>query len=292
MKNLRRNFERFCLRNRNKGIRNLMLYICIGNAVVYLLSMFAQNYFLYYLLCFDRASILKGQIWRLFTYPLTTYSGMSGGLDMLLVAISLFCFYSIGMVIERSWGTLRFNLFYLSGVVMMDIFCMLIPGCRADASHLNTSLFLAYATMFPDATFLFMMIIPIKAWFFAILELVLVLLSVIQNRFPYNLFPIIAIANYFLFFGADVLNIFPLSFRLKLQKLFRVKPKAKGPKVIHFHVTQNNQQEKEQQNYNHRCTVCGRTDVTNPELEFRYCSKCKGYYCYCQDHINNHVHIQ
>lgn len=292
MKNLRRNFERFCLRNRNKGIRNLMLYICIGNAVVYLLSMFAQNYFLYYLLCFDRASILKGQIWRLFTYPLTTYSGMGGGLDLLLVAISLFCFYSIGMVIERSWGTLRFNLFYLSGVVMMDIFCMLIPGCRADASHLNTSLFLAYATMFPDATFLFMMIIPIKAWFFAILELVLVLLSVIQNRFPYNLFPIIAIANYFLFFGSDVLNIFPLSFRLKLQKLFRVKPKAKGPKVIHFHVTQNPQQEKEQQNYNHRCTVCGRTDVTNPELEFRYCSKCKGYYCYCQDHINNHVHIQ
>ena len=269
-----------------------MLYICIGNAVVYLLSMFAQNYFLYYLLCFDRASILKGQIWRLFTYPLTTYSGMGGGLDLLLVAISLFCFYSIGMVIERSWGTLRFNLFYLSGVVMMDIFCMLIPGCRADASHLNTSLFLAYATMFPDATFLFMMIIPIKAWFFAILELVLVLLSVIQNRFPYNLFPIIAIANYFLFFGADVLNIFPLSFRLKLQKLFRVKPKAKGPKVIHFHVTQKPQQEKEQQNYNHRCTVCGRTDVTNPELEFRYCSKCKGYYCYCQDHINNHVHIQ
>ena len=208
------------------------------------------------------------------------------------IVLSVIVCTVLGMVIERSWGTLRFNLFYLSGVVMMDIFCMFIPGCRADASHLNTSLFLAYATMFPDATFLFMMIIPIKAWFFAILELVLVLLSVIQNRFPYNLFPIIAIANYFLFFGADVLNIFPLSFRLKLQKLFRVKPKAKGPKVINFHVTQKPQQEKEQQNYNHRCTVCGRTDVTNPELEFRYCSKCKGYYCYCQDHINNHVHIQ
>ena len=44
--------------------------------------------------------------------------------------------------------------------------------------------------------------------------------------------------------------------------------------------------------YTHKCTVCGRTDVTNPELEFRYCSKCKGYYCYCSDHINNHVHIQ
>ena len=44
--------------------------------------------------------------------------------------------------------------------------------------------------------------------------------------------------------------------------------------------------------YTHKCTVCGRTDVSNPELEFRYCSKCNGYYCYCSDHINNHSHIQ
>ena len=36
----------------------------------------------------------------------------------------------------------------------------------------------------------------------------------------------------------------------------------------------------------------GRTDTEYPNLEFRYCSKCNGYYCYCIDHINNHVHIQ
>ena len=44
--------------------------------------------------------------------------------------------------------------------------------------------------------------------------------------------------------------------------------------------------------YRHKCTVCGRTDTDYPNLEFRYCSKCKGYCCYCIDHINNHVHIQ
>ena len=43
--------------------------------------------------------------------------------------------------------------------------------------------------------------------------------------------------------------------------------------------------------YRHKCTVCGRTDTDYPNLEFRYCSKCNGYYCYCIDHINNHVHI-
>lgn len=288
MKNLRRKFERFCLRNRNKGIPNLMLYICIGNAAVYLMSMFAQNNFLYYMLCFDRNLILKGQIWRLVTYPLTMNAGMGGGMSILLVAISLFCYYSLGMVIERSWGTLKFNLFYLSGVVMMDIFCMSFPNCRADVYYLNLSLLLAYSTMFPDNTFLFMMIIPIKAWMLALFDLALVLLGMVQSRFPYSLFPLIALANYFLFFGADVLNLFPRGFQQKLRQLFR--GKSKQPKVISFHSGQKPQEP--QQNYNHRCTVCGRTDVSNPELEFRYCSKCKGYYCYCQDHINNHVHIQ
>ena len=288
MKNLRRKFERFCLRNRNKGIPNLMLYICIGNAAVYLMSMFAQNNFLYYMLCFDRTRILQGQVWRLVTYPLTMNAGMGGGMSILLVAISLFCYYSLGMVIERSWGTLKFNLFYLSGVVMMDIFCMFFPNCRADVYYLNLSLLLAYSTMFPDNTFLFMMIIPIKAWMLALFDLALVLLGMVQSRFPYSLFPLIALANYFLFFGADVLNLFPRGFQQKLYHLFRRKPKQ--PKVIPFQSGQKPQEP--QQSYNHRCTVCGRTDVSNPELEFRYCSKCKGYYCYCQDHINNHVHIQ
>ena len=241
MKNLRKNFERFCLRNRSKGIPNLMLYICIGNAVVYLLSVFAQNNFLYYLLCFDRSLILKGQVWRLITYPLTMNAGMGGGMSILLVAISLFCYYSLGMVIERSWGTLKFNLFYLSGVVMMDIFCMFFPNCRADVYYLNMSLFLAYSTMFPDATFLFMMIIPVKAWIFALFDLAMVVLGMIQSSFPYNLFPLIALANYFLFFGSDVLNLFPIRFQMKLRKLFRIKPKQ--PKVIQFHVSQKPQEQ-------------------------------------------------
>ena len=85
-----------------------------------------------------------------------------------------------------------------------------------------------------------------------------------------------------------MLNLFPRGFQQKLYRLFRRKPKQ--PKVIPFQSGQKPQEP--QQSYNHRCTVCGRTDVSNPELEFRYCSKCKGYYCYCQDHINNHVHIQ
>ena len=43
--------------------------------------------------------------------------------------------------------------------------------------------------------------------------------------------------------------------------------------------------------YRHKCAVCGITDADHPEMEFRYCSKCDGYFCYCMDHINSHVHV-
>ena len=99
MKNLRTRFNRFCLRNRDKGIPNLMLYLSLGSAVVYVMSMMTGNYFLYDFLCFDRNLILQGQVWRLFSYPLTY--GVGNG-NLLLVAISLFCYYSLVAPLKAS----------------------------------------------------------------------------------------------------------------------------------------------------------------------------------------------
>lgn len=289
MKNLRTRFERFCYRNRDKGIPNLMLYIVLGTAIVYLVGQMTGNYTLYYLLSFDRSLILRGQIWRLFTYPFTYGTGSS---NFLLVAISLMVYYSLGSTIERSWGTCRFNLFYFSGMLLMDIYCMIF-GTYASVTYLNTSLFLAFATMFPDAGFLLFFIIPVKAWLFGLFDLILVLVNFLTMPFPDNLFPIISLANYFLFFGSDVLNLLPRSLRVKTWQKFKKKGgyNAPRPKVIQFE-TRKQPQPEPKQDYNHKCTVCGRTDVTNPELEFRYCSRCNGFHCYCSDHISNHVHIE
>lgn len=288
MKNLRRKFELYCYQNRNKGIPNLMLYIVLGTAVVYVMSRMYGNAFLYYLLCFDRGSILQGQVWRLITYPLTYSAG-----NLLLTAVSLFCYYSLGRAMENIWGTLRFNLYYLSGVVMMDVYCLLFGG-QADVIYLNLSLFLAYATLFPDAHFLLFFIIPVKAWIFALVDLVFVVIGLVSYPFPYNLFSVVSLANYFLFFGKDVLNVIPMSWRTNASRLFRKKPQTvRKAKIIQFDAgSYEASHATPKAPYTHKCTVCGRTDVSNPELEFRYCSKCKGYYCYCQDHINNHVHIQ
>jgi len=101
------------------------------------MTTFTGNHLLYELLYFDRELILKGQVWRLITYPLTYDAG-----SILLTAITLLCYYSLGRAIENQWGTLRFNLYYLSGVLLMDIYSMVFGGW-ADVSYLNLSLFLA-----------------------------------------------------------------------------------------------------------------------------------------------------
>jgi len=288
LKNLRQRFERFCFRHRDKGIPNLMLYLSLGSALVYLMSIFAENYILYYWLRFDRELILQGQVWRLFSYPLTC--GMGNG-NLLLVAITLICYYSLGRAMENLWGTLRFNLYYLSGVLMMDIYCMIFGG-YANVTYLNLSLFLGYATLYPNAQFLLLFIIPVKAWIFALLDLALVLLGLLTDSFPYNLFSVISIANYFLFFGKDVLNVIPVSWRANVGRLFRKKPKK--AKVVPFPNAGSYEATvaKPKDLYTHRCAVCGRTDVTNPELEFRYCSRCNGYHCYCEEHISDHTHVE
>jgi len=301
MKNLRHRFERFCFIHQNKGIPNLMLYIVLGSGLVFLLKNLGYTY-IYNMLCFDRNAILQGQVWRLFTYAFT----LDGG-NVLLTLLLLYCYYSLGQAVERAWGTLRFNLFYFSGLLLMDIFAMAFGGIQTAVTsgnttvmydfslfysagtieYLNLSLLIAFATLYPDTHFLIFFIIPVRAWILGAIYLAVTFFQVIQMSvpdllFPHNLFPLVALGNYFLFFGKDVLNLIPLSWRSK-----RKAPKKQtGP--IPFRPAEKKESAP---NYTHRCTVCGRTDVSNPELEFRYCSRCKGYHCYCIEHINNHEHI-
>ena len=285
MKNLRRDFNRFCFRNRDKGIPNLMLYVTLGTAAVYLLTMIDPSATVFRWLYFERALILRGQVWRLFTYAF-----LDIGSSPFWTVLMLVCYYSLGRAVENVWGTLRFNIFYFMGILLMDIYCMIFGG-HASAGYLNLSLFLAYATLYPDAEFLILFIIPVKAWILALVDLVLIFIGVF-SAFPENLFPIIALGNYFLFFGKDCLNLLPVSWRVNAS---RAAKKASHPKskTIPFNAAGSYQatHAKAKAPYTHKCTVCGRTDVDSPELEFRYCSRCKGYHCYCSEHISNHAHI-
>ena len=296
MKNLRKRFNTFCYQNRHKGIPNLMLYITVTSGVIYFISLVTQNYVFLDALSFNRELILQGQVWRLVTGVFTTVFGYG---NPFFVIIGLYCFYSLGRALEMTWGTLRLNLYYFSGILFMDLFALALGGVTFTVGdiqytmdpglytsigpYLNLSLLIAYATTYPDSQFVFMFIIPVKAWIFGLIYLGLTLLEVIQLSypvfaFPHNLFPLVGFANYFLFVGSDIKNIIP-----------GLRNKRSRPKPVYVKI---NTEKKAQSAYTHKCVLCGRTDVSNPELEFRYCSRCNGYFCYCQEHINNHTHVE
>ena len=300
LKSLRTRFERFCYNNRYKGIPNLMLYVAIGTFLVTLLNAFGYSQIMN-LLSFNYSAILKGQVWRLVTFVFTMPA------DVFSALIMLYCFYSLGRAVESYMGTFKFNLYFFSGVLLMDIFGMafggftyfggqwLITDCSVlfagnMAFMLYLSLILCFSTLSPDSQFLLFFIIPIKAWIMSLFYFIYIAYVMINSAlhglgFPQYLFPLVGLANYFLFFGKDVVNLLPLSWRI------RRKPKAKKKTgTVPFSPTGT--QKSPKASYTHRCTVCGRTDAEHPGLEFRYCSRCNGYFCYCQDHISNHTHVE
>lgn len=289
MKELRRKFDRFIYNNSDKGIPNLMLLVSVGTLIVYLFTLIDRSGLFYSFICFNRSKILHGQVWRLITY---IFVPQNSGIWLFLL---LFAYYGIGRMVERAWGTLKFNLFYLCGVLIMDI-AALILHTNASTYYLNLSLFLALATLYPENRVLLFYIIPLKMKYLAWVYLLLVVVKVVQLNF----FPIFALLNYFLFFGGEWLNVLPESMANALRrggkKQSRPNPNwAKNyasQRKSSGHSVHGPKKVVDAPAYRHKCAVCGRTDVSNPELEFRYCSKCNGYYCYCQDHINNHAHIE
>jgi len=275
--------DRFCAKNEKYGISNLMLYVVIGNVLVYLLSVMDRRGILLGLLTFNRSMIIKGQVWRLISYvivPDVAY-GTGSLLNAFLFAMMLYFYYSMGRILENHWGAMKMTLFYLSGTLLTSLFALLIGG-YASPSYVNLTLFLAFATMYPDMQVYFFFFIPLKMKYLAYASLALEVLSMVGNLrvFPANLLPLAAIANYCLFFAPYLKDIFR-------KRSYR---RENRDNVVNFKKAQKEAEKRQNASYRHKCAVCGRTDTEYPDLEFRYCSRCNGYYCYCEEHINTHVH--
>ena len=266
--------NRFCHKHPRFGIPNLMNIIVIGSVLVYLLDMFSQNSFSS-MLYFSLPHILHGQVWRLITFVFMPLDN-----SLVYFVLSTYLYWMIGTTLEREWGTTKFTLFYVMGVVL-NILLGLILG-YATITYVNLSMFFAFATLYPETRFYILFFIPVKVKWLAWIDAAIFAWSVIRyligGHFLYALIPIIAILNYFLFFSADFARLFG-----------RVKHKT-SKQTINFKKAQK--QARQTKGYIHKCAVCGITDEMDSTMEFRYCSKCNGYYCYCMNHINNHVHIE
>lgn len=249
------------------AIRNLMAYIVGITGIVFALSYYDRNRLVIGKLMLVPELVLRGEVWRLITYIFIPPS-----LSLIWILFSLYFYYMVGSALEHEWGSFKFNIFYLTGMIGTTI-AAFITGYGATSLYLNLSLFLAFAQIYPDYELLMFFIIPVKMKYLAMLEWGFLAFTVITGDMSIRIIAVVSILNYFLFFGRDTLGRFKSnrqtynnrrSFQSKLPRNFTI----------------------------HKCTICGKTEKDDPNMDFRYCPECEGDYEYCMEHVRNHEHIK
>ena len=272
----------------------------IQNLTMYMVICYVLGYFLMYLkpelltvMSLEPALILKGQIWRLFTWVI--YPPSSG--NFLLFAVSiLFFYYPIGTSLERIWGSFRYTLYIFSGLLFTVLGAFLlyfITGAYLSIGrvsifttyYISMSVFLAYAMSYPEQQLLLWFVIPIKMRWMAYVYTAIILYegySYIRYGMWFMTIPIAASLLNFVIFFLGTRNV-----------------RRYSPKEIHRKQEFKKAVAKSRVNSQtgevaskHKCAICGRTEKDHPDLEFRFCSKCNGNYEYCQDHLFTHEHVK
>ena len=285
MKAVSRWLDRFCYDHPNFGVPNLMKYIVIGNVMVYFLDLFSRGY-ASWMLSFSSPLILQGQVWRVLSFvfvPVATGGATPLGRALFFAMTTLFYYY-LGNALERQWGTTRFTVFYGLGVLLNIIMGFVMGG--TSMYYINMTMFFAFATLYPEMQVLLFGILPLKvkwlAWLDAAMFAFDIFFSIFSRQWITAVLPLVALLNYFIFFWDDLMTVVR---RTSQRAAYRA-----NPQTINFKKAQKQVQER--RGYLHKCAVCGITDADDPDMEFRYCSKCNGYYCYCMKHINDHVHVE
>lgn len=275
------------------AIKNLSFVLVLCYAVGYILQLLDRSNTLIYFLTLNPYAILHGQVWRLFTWILIPPS--SGGIFFTLIMLYFYC--SIGTTLERTWGTYRYNVYILGGMLftiagsfLLMGYCYLFQAQEIAAYtpevfftaistvfstyYINMSIFLGFAATFPDAQVLLMFIIPIKVKWLGIIYGVMLAYEFLMSN-VYNKFAILASLLNFIVFFLTSRNMMHLN-----------------PKQIHRRQEFKRDIRRSTGITKHKCAICGRTEVDSPNMQFRFCSKCDGNYEYCEEHLYTHTHIK
>lgn len=274
------------------AISNLMYYIIILYGAGFVLNFVNGSFFDRYL-SLDVEAILHGQIWRVATFIIQPPSD-----SLIFIIFAMYLYYMIGIQLERAWGAFRFNVYFFSGMFFhvaaaFIMYFMTGQSLPMNAWYLNLSLFFAFAALYPDMEFLVFFVLPIKVKWLALLDGLYFLYAIIQAFLPAyggSIIGVIYKANAV----AAIVSI--LNFLIFFISSRRVQPYTPKQMKRKHQFKKNIKQASRPLNYGngamHRCAVCGKTDVDDPNLEFRYCSKCSGNFEYCQDHLFTHTHVK
>lgn len=271
----------------NKLERKIGRY-AIHNLTMYLIGCYVIGYGIFYLLpqltswlTLEPGLILKGQVWRIVSWILVPPMG-----NFLTIVIMLLFYYSLGTALERAWGAFRYNVYIFSGIFLTTLGAFLLYfitggflgiGFYFSTYYINMSIFLAFAVSNPDMEVLLYFILPIKIKWMAFVYAAFILYDVVQGNMVTRVAIFASLLNFVIFFLSSR-NIKPYTPKERARK-------AAYHKQAKPHVTYTN-------GARHRCAVCGKTELDDPTLEFRFCSKCKGNYEYCQEHLFTHQHVQ
>ena len=211
--------ERKC---RKIAIPNLMLYIVLGMAVVWIANLILSTNHnnsvnLYELIYFDRYKILHGEVWRVISFVFMPPSTL-----FILIPIILYFYWFMGSSLEYKWGAFKFNVFYFTGIIGC-IAAGFIMG-YATNEYLDLSLFLAFAILFPNEQLLAFFVIPIKAKWLALIDGIILLYDFITGSGTTRIFIILSIINIIIFFGKDFFSmIYYMIRRFKYRHIKKIK---------------------------------------------------------------------
>lgn len=187
---------------RYRGIRNLMLIIVAGMAAVYVSDLILPSMTGIYLsnyLAFDRAAILRGQVWRIVTFIFTPPNE-----SMFFIVLQLLFLYFTGSMLQNQWGTLRFNLFYFCGMIG-SVIVGFITG-YASSYYINLSMLLAVAILYPNMQVNIYGIFPLRMKWLALIDLVMLLPGLINGPWAVRLAILISLLNVALFFSGRLMK--------------------------------------------------------------------------------------
>lgn len=267
------------------AVPGLTNYIIVTYVIGYILYAFNPGWLEYITL--EPGLILRGQIWRLVSWVLIP----PGSLDIFTI-ITLLFYYSIGMNLERTWGGFRYNVYIFGGLIFTIIgafVCYAIAKAGLPAGsipliggafstyYVSMSIYLAFALTYPDMQVLLYFVIPVKMKWMGFIYTAFIVYDCIQMTWVGRVAVIASLLNFMVFFlmTRNYRKVSPKEIKRKKEFQRALQQSMPGPGQTR-----------------HKCAVCGRTELDDPDLEFRYCSKCDGNYEYCQDHLFTHEHVK
>ncbi|MBO4890571.1 MAG: hypothetical protein J5574_06220 [Lachnospiraceae bacterium] len=283
------------------AITNLSLYIIIAYGIGYLLALTGNMGFF----TLNPYEIFNHyQVWRLITWILVPPIGS----NIILALIMLYFYYQIGTVLERTWGTFRYNLYIFSGLLFSVIGALSLYGILMamnassitpevaeiigrsisdgfNTSYINMSIFLAFAVTYPDMHVLLMFVIPVKMKWMAYFYAVITVYQLFTEGITVRVAIFMSLLNFLVFFFTtrNYKSISPKEmYRKRAFKRATSSAAYGGAGSASVHTGTITK---------HKCAICGRTEKDSDTLEFRFCSKCNGNYEYCSDHLFSHKHV-